>query len=385
MKLLILTCNTGEGHNSTSRAIKEEAERRGDTVDVWDALSFWPAGTNSFICNGQEFLYKYLPELFGQGYRIAESFSEKENKKREMGKKTSQGISPLAKIPSEKMYAKIIEENYDAIICSHIFASLMITEYRKRNLDLGGHIPTYLIATDYTCSPGANFSDIDGCFIPAEALKDEFVSLGVREELIIPVGIPVREDFYDKKDKNEAKTLLGLPSDRRVVLLMSGSMGCGPIAKTVESIVDALPSDCVLVAVCGRNERLLSQLTEMSRTRRNLMPVGFTKQIPLYMDAAELVVTKAGGLSSTEAGVKNLPVVFIDAIPGLEVHNRDFFVGRGYARYGNDPEEISAHIVELLSSAGTLEGMRAKMKKDFFHRSAKEILDMIHEKGIHKA
>ena len=78
LKILILTCNTGEGHNSTSRAIKEEAERRLDTVDVWDALSFWPVGTNSFICNGQEFLYKYLPELFGQGYRFAETVSEME-------------------------------------------------------------------------------------------------------------------------------------------------------------------------------------------------------------------------------------------------------------------------------------------------------------------
>ena len=376
MKILILTCNTGEGHNSTSRAIKEEAERRLDTVDVWDALSFWPVGTNSFICNGQEFLYKYLPELFGQGYRFAETVSEMENKRREQGKKIGQGLYPFAKIPSEKMCAKILEEGFDVVLCAHIFASLMITEFKKHNS--GYSIPTYLIATDYTCSPGANFSEIDGCFTPAEALEDEFVSLGVRKELIIPVGIPVREDFYEKKSKSEAKELLGLPSDRRIVLLMSGSMGCGPIAKTVETIINTLPDDCMLVAVCGRNERLLAQLTELSRSRRNLAPVGFTKEIPLYMDAAELVVTKAGGLSSTEAGVKNLPVVFIDAIPGLEVHNRDFFVNHGYGRYGNSPEEISSHIVDLLSSPEALEGMRKKMQRDFFHHSAREILDKVH-------
>ena len=377
MKILILTCNTGEGHNSTSRAIRDEAERRGDSVDIWDALSFWPAGTNSFICNGQEFLYKYLPELFGQGYRFAETVSEMENKRREQGKKTNQAISPFAKVPSEKMCARILDEGFDVILCAHIFASLMITEFKRHNSSF--NIPTYLITTDYTCSPGANFSDIDGCFTPAEALKGEFVGLGVREDLIIPVGIPVREDFYEKKSKDEAKAILGLPDDRRIVLLMSGSMGCGPIAKTVEAIIDALPSDCLLVAVCGRNERLLSQLTDLSRTRRNLYPVGFTKQIPLFMDSAELVVTKAGGLSSTEAGVKNLPVVFIDAIPGLEVHNRDYFVNRGYARYGNSPEEIASHISELLEAPDVLKNMRDKMRRDFFHRSAAEILDKVHE------
>jgi processive 1,2-diacylglycerol beta-glucosyltransferase len=107
--------------------------------------------------------------------------------------------------------------------------------------------------------------------------------------------------------------------------------------------------------------------------------VGFTKQIPLFMDSAELVVTKAGGLSSTEAGVKNLPVVFIDAIPGLEVHNRDYFVNRGYARYGNSPEEIASHIAELLEAPDVLKNMRDKMRRDFFHRSAAEILDKVHE------
>ncbi len=376
MKILILSCNTGEGHNSAARAIREEAEKRGDTVDIWDAMSFWPKATNKLIVDGQVFLYKNLPELFGLGYRFFEMFSEKENVRREKGKKPSPGFSPLAKKPSEKLRAAIIEGGYDAVICAHIFASLMVTEFRK---EYGREQPTYLIATDYTCSPGANFSNIEGCFIPSEGLRDEFVSLGTREELLIPVGIPVREEFYTAVDKDEAKRRLGLPQDKRIVLLMSGSMGCGPIERTVESIVKGLPEDCVLVSVCGRNERLLSRLRELSREYENLVPVGFTKRIPLYMDASELVVTKAGGLSSTEAGVKHLPVIFIDAIPGLEVHNRDYFVERGFAFYGEAPEDISDIISTLLGSPALLTSMREKMSAEFTHRSASEIIDILHD------
>lgn len=376
MKILILSCNTGEGHNSTAKAIKEEAEERGDTVEIWDALSFWPRGTNAFICQGQEFLYKNLPDLFGFGYRLFEKYSERENKKREKGKKPSPGFSPLAKKPSEKLHDKIAEGGFDVIVCVHIFASLMVTEYRKK---FGKEQPVYLIATDYTCSPGANFSDIEGCFTPAEGLTDEFISLGVKPEHILPVGIPVKNEFYVKNDKGATKDKLGLPSDKRTVLLMSGSMGCGPIAKTVESILTKLPEDCILVAVCGRNEKLLTQLKGLAEANSSLYPVGFTKKIPFYMDAADIIVTKAGGLSSTEAGTKNLPIVFIDAIPGLEVHNRDYFVSKGYAVYGNDPEDIALKISSLLNSPDTLETMRANMARDFTHRAATEILDILHK------
>ncbi len=376
MKILILSCNTGEGHNSAARAIREEAERRGDTVDIWDAMSFWPIATNKLIVDGQVFLYKNLPELFGLGYRFFEKFSEKENERREKGKKPSPGFSPLAKKPSEKLHAAIAERKYDAVVCAHIFASLMVTEYRKT---YGKEQPTYLVTTDYTCSPGANFSDIEGCFIPAEGLKDEFLSLGTREELIMPVGIPVREEFYYKLEKDEAKKKLGLPLDKRAVLLMSGSMGCGPIEKTVEAVLEKLPSDCILVAVCGKNEKLFESLKTIAQTKNDLHPVGFTKAIPVFMDAAELVVTKAGGLSSTEAGVKHLPIVFIDAIPGLESHNRDYFVERGFALYGDEPSEIADKISELLASEARLSEMKAKMQAEFTHRSAKEIVDILHE------
>ncbi len=378
MKILILSCNTGEGHNSTARAIREEAEKRGDTVDIWDAMSFWPKATNKLIVEGQEFLYKNIPELFGLGYRFFEIVSEKENIKREKGKKPSVGFSPLAKKPSEKLHKAILQGGYDAVICVHIFASLMVTEYRKT---YGKEQPTYLVVTDYTCSPGASFSDIEACFTPSEGLTEEFLSLGTKKELIIPVGIPVREDFYTKTDKNEAKAKLALPLDKRIILLMSGSMGCGPIEKTVNAVSQILPGDCLLVAVCGRNKKLLSSLNSLSKTAKNIVPVGFTKDIPTYMDASELIVTKAGGLSSTEAGVKHLPIVFIDAIPGLESHNRDYFVKRGFAFFGDTPDDIAEVIKTVLGSEPLLNDMRAKMTAEFTHRSAQEIVDLIHERN----
>ncbi len=377
MRILILSCNTGEGHNATARAIRLAAEAKGDTVEIWDALSFWPAGTNQFVCGGHVFLYKNAPELFGAGYRFFELVSEIQNERREAGKGKNAGkaISYLVKHPSEKLYEDICQGNFDAIISVHVFASLMLTEIRRQWGE--GH-PTYFVATDYTCSPGVHLSDFDACFIPDEGLIEEFVSQGIPQEKLLPYGIPVREEFYRAIPQAEAKAVLHLPFDKRIVLMMSGSMGCGPIAETVESILTTLPSDAVLVPVCGRNETLYTQLTALPQTGDSLFPIGFTDAIATYMDAADLIVTKAGGLSSTEAAVKHLPILFIDAIPGLESHNRDYFAKAGFARFGKSSKEIAEQIAFLLAHPPLLAAMREKLTAHFTHHAANEIVDYVH-------
>lgn len=374
MRILILSCNTGEGHNTTARAIREEAKKHGDTVDIINALSYWPSGTEKFLCEGQVFLYKNLPELFGAGYRFFELAAEKTSERLEAGKKQGQGMSLLLRGPAEKLYEELSEGEYDAIISVHVFASLMLSEIRRRH---GKEHPVYFVATDYTCSPGAGFSDYDYAIIPASELTEEFVSLGARRESLLPFGIPVNDVFYHALDRAEAKKRLGLPEDRRVVLLMGGSMGCGPIEKTVAATLESLPDDAILVAVCGRNERLLLRLQRLAQKNRKLYPVGFTREIATYMDAAELIVTKAGGLSSTEAAVKHLPIVFIDAIPGLESHNRDFFEEHGYAIYGSSPEEIASTVCDLLTDEARLVSMRRKMERSFSCHSAHEICEHV--------
>ena len=243
MRLLILSCNTGEGHNSTAKAIIQAAESDGAVCEMKDALSYWPVGTNSFICGGHVFLYRNAPELFGAGYRFFEVMSEKTNEKNQLREQKGKepvrnAILGLAKLPAEKLYADISAGDYDAVICVHVFASLMMTEIRRK---YGDSLPTYFVATDYTCSPGVNISDFNACFIPAEGLIPEFSGLGVKPEKLIPTGIPIRADFYTKLPADEAKEKLGLPKDRRIVLFMCGSMGVGPMKETVGLLLESMP------------------------------------------------------------------------------------------------------------------------------------------------
>lgn len=377
MRILILSCNTGEGHNSTAAAVRDVAEASGHEVEIWDALSFWPKGTNRFICSGHVFLYKHMPKLFGIGYRFFEMASEKGGEKIEEGNPPSNtGLTLLAKRPSEKLYKKICEKQFDVVVSVHVFSSLMMTDIRRYH---GNDLPWVFIATDYTCSPGVNACDFDHCFIPSPFLEAEFLSLGVKKELLRPTGIPVKQIFSTRIDQDEAKSKLHLPADKRIVLMMSGSMGCGPIEKTAEAILNILPDDTVLVAICGKNQKLYDYFTSLPQNQKTLFPVGYTKKVPFYMDAADLIVTKAGGLSSTEAATKHLPMVFMDAIPGLEVHNRDFFVNHGFALSGDKPEEIATAIADLLCDPERLAAMRRSMSDSFKGDAAEQILSVIEE------
>ncbi|MBQ4065522.1 MAG: hypothetical protein IJD10_05430 [Clostridia bacterium] len=212
---------------------------------------------------------------------------------------------------------------------------------------------------------------------PHRGLIEEFAAFGVPKEKILPTGIPVKREFYQRLPAAEAKARLGLPVHQKVTLLMGGSMGCGPLADTAKEILKVLPRDAVLVAVCGRNEKLYERLSALPETGSRLFPVGFTKEVAVYMDAAEVIVTKAGGLSSTEAAVKHLPIVFLDAIPGLEVHNRDYFVSRGFALFHDTPCGVAELVGRLMADDDEREAMRGRMAACFTHRSAEEMLERI--------
>lgn len=377
MNLLILSCNTGEGHNSSAHALAQYAQSQGSSCEIKNALSYWPAGTDRIICGGMVFLYKKMPGLYGTGYRILDISSLQKGSMNQSrirkGKKPVLGLPLTGMISCRKLYHDLCSGHYDAVLCVHTLPSLMMTEVRKKHPD--SCPPFYFVETDYTCHCGLNTSTADAFFIPSSRLQDDFASYHVDRSRLVATGIPVSEAFYERTEKNEAKRLLGLPEDRRMVLLMCGSMGCGPMEQIVRMVTDSIEKDTVLVAVCGRNEELLKTLQKDAP--ENLFPIGFTKQIPLYMDAAEMIITKAGGLSSTEAGTKHLPIVFIDAIPGQETRNRNFFAANGCARYCENAADLSSVVSDLLKNPEKLQKMRENLKQRFSHRSAKEIYDYI--------
>lgn len=364
MRILLLSCNTGEGHNSTAKAIMEVLEARGVECQLKDVLACLSPRFSKFICGWHSRLYRYAPRLSDASYRAME--------KKIGAEQEETPVYDILSLGAGKLWEMLMEGNYDAVICVHVFSGMMMTEVRRA---WGITIPCYFVATDYTCSPTVEQCDMDGYFIPARDLAPEFIAAGLPADRLIPSGIPVRQVFYHRGEQAQARQVLGLPEKGIIALIMCGSMGAGPMRKIVKELSERMPEGGTTVAICGNNERLREALEE--EKLRQLRVLGYTKEVSSYMEAADLIVTKPGGLSSTEAANKHLPMVFINAVGGCEAKNLDYFRGSGLAEGSEDADDVVALAVELAHSPEELEQQRERLEAAFCSNSAKEIADRV--------
>ena len=167
---------------------------------------------------------------------------------------------------------------------------------------------------------------------------------------MIAAGIPVRSTFYNHTEKADAKRLLGIRSNSKHLLIMCGSMGCGPIAKMMKQISKEMTEDIEVSVICGTNKRLFKRLSRRYKRKPHIHIIGYTNQMPLYMDSADLYLTKPGGISITEAAVKCLPMAFVNAVAGCEQYNMDFFLNMGAAITADTPKKLAVKSMKLLRS-----------------------------------
>lgn len=368
MRILMLSANTGEGHNSTAKALMEVLERDGATCDLRDTLACLSPGFSRFICSWHTRIYRHSPKLFDAGYETLERFGTDPDK--------TTMVYELLTMGAAKLWKMIVSGDYDAVICTHPFSGMMLTEVR-RTRDI--QIPCFFVATDYTCSPTVEQSDLDGYFIPAKSLEYEFVRAGLTAQRMIPYGIPVRQAFYRKSEKAEAREKLELPREGKVILLMCGSMGCGPMKKMALEMLPRLPQDAYLVAICGNNEKLYDAMWEMQG--KHLRVLGFTTAVADYMDAADLMITKPGGLSTTEAANKHLPMVLINAVGGCENRNFRYFLDNGCATGSDRTDEVIALACELAADDDRLARLRSALEAGFQQNSAELIAKHVMHEG----
>ena len=189
-------------------------------------------------------------------------------------------------------------------------------------------IPCVAVATDYACIPFWEETNCDYYVVPHKDLIPEFASCGIPEEKLLPLGIPVRPAFARPASKEDVRRHLGLPENAPLFLVMSGSMGFGKLAIFAAELSLRLKSGEHMVIICGNNKRIYTVLQKQFQNNPRVHILGYTNRVADYMDACDVIFTKPGGLTSTEALVKRIPIVHTAPIPGCETANRNFFVKR---------------------------------------------------------
>ena len=259
------------------------------------------------------------------------------------------------------------------MICVHLFPAMMMTELR---CSYGVRIPTYFVATDFTCSPGVGDLQVDGLCIPHRDLIPEFVTAGLPQERLFPTGIPVGRQFLHPESREEARRALDLPVDGRILTLACGSMGAGPLRTTAQKVAELMGPEDLLVTICGSNHRMYQQMqSDFFRLVDRVRVLGYTHEMFRYMYASDLLLTKAGGLTTAEAVAAGTPLLYLNAVPGCESHNIDFMTRHGCALAVSSDEELQPMLQGILSGAIDPRSMVAR-RADFPTASAAAVCDL---------
>jgi processive 1,2-diacylglycerol beta-glucosyltransferase len=250
---------------------------------------------------------------------------------------------------------RVIErERADAILCTHFLPVEALSPLRRSLA-----IPLFCVITDFGVHPFWAFPHVDRYFVASEATAEELAGHGVPRGRIEVSGIPTEPCFAQVLDRDECRRALGLDPGRPVVLVMGGGGGVGPLAELAELLV-ALEARPQVVVVCGTNEKLRARLLRMPAARaRALVVLGFSDEVDRLLTAADVVVSKAGGLTCSEALIKGTPLVVFRPTPGQEVRNAECLQREGAAFHADAIGAAAARVGALLADPATRAAVRA--------------------------
>lgn len=343
MKTLVIHATAGAGHKKAAEAIYNGLIAQGKQARLVDALDF----TNPFFKYSYPATYGFLvtkiPSIWGIFFKVLDQ----------------PFLQPLVRLVrriyngfnARRLEEFLIWEKFDCIVTTQ-FLSAEVCAYLKRTGKISSKV--ICVVTDFDVHRIWVNEGIDIYAAASKFTKEKLMSLGVAQEKVVITGIPTDAVFTKPVDVPALKRSLGLKEDIFTVLVATGSFGMGPI----EAIIDHLRG-LQIVVVCGHNKQLFDRLKPRASNNTHIM--GLVNNMHELMSVSDAMITKPGGLSISEALVKNLPMIFFSAIPGQETQN--IVVLKKYGASGDQMsvDEIARTIDLWNASPIELERMRENL------------------------
>lgn len=359
-KVLILTTSTGQGHNQAADSIIEAFDNTDFECIKHDFLVENKI-LNKIIVMGYEIFASKFPKLYGFFYKLTD--------KNYINTSNTFLFLPIIK----KLSSYIDKEKPDIIIGTHPFTVDIITYLKSRGLN----IPFISVITDFKAHYTYINNLVDSYITASESTKDYLVSQGIKESIIFPIGIPIKSNFYNKNEEVSAIKDDGYFN----LLLMSGSMGLNNISYVLDELLKN-ENKLRITVVCGNNEVLKNSLlakTKHNYPNKKLHILGFSNDISSLMDYCDVLISKPGGLTSTEAIVKNIPLIIPFAIPGQELDNTEFLISNNYAYSLKKYKEINDIVNMLIAHPDKLITIKNNLKELSSSYSKSKIVDICNE------
>jgi len=349
-RVLFLFSDTGGGHRSAFQAIQDAMKiRYGDAVD-FDAVDVlreckWPLNKQPElyprVVNTSKLLWALMYHSFD-------------------GKRRTGLARRLIYRNNRRILRRIVSEHpADVVVCTH---SVIGNPTFRAFLTLDERPPFLTVVTDLVTTPSFWYDPrVDHCFVPTETAYRRGLRLGMSPSQMQITGLPVNPHFINSiTSKERARKEFGFDPVLPAVLIVAGSEGMGSIHKMVAAL-DAQPLAAQLIVVCGRNQELKSRLEDRVWNNRHCI-FGYVtnhREMPRIMAASDIIVTKAGPSTISEAAIAGLPMIISDRIPGQETGNVRLVTENQAGIYLPKPEKVAERIVEWLGEGPEMLGRRA--------------------------
>lgn len=333
--ILILTASFGSGHSSVSKAITEYVHSHDSTliIKTKDLYEIINPLFNKSMYKGYELLVRY-------GYKVYNYEYYRKNNNQNL-----RNVYTSSKRSLNKLDKYINEVKPGLIISTFPSCSGYISRYKKMYEKT---IPLVTCITDVVDSDEWLYDETDIYFVAVEEIKNRLINKGVNKDKVMTTGIPIRSNFIVHKNKTHIKEALGFAKEDKVILIMGGSLGIIPEDEAFYKWLKKY-NKLKVVILTGKNKKLFKKLNKYNKIK-NIQVIDYTDKVADFMKAADLLITKAGGISLFEAIASKLPFIVYNAILGQELENCKFIKKHHIGLVSPTMELLKSTINEMLSN-----------------------------------
>jgi processive 1,2-diacylglycerol beta-glucosyltransferase len=361
-RLLLLYATAGDGHRRAAEAVADQLRLRGAQVGLLDAVPFTHPIFRAIYVGGGLNLIIRLPRLYHAAYRLTDRSS--------IDRVLRGPRSRAQQLSTRSLLHAITAFQPDAIICTHFLPAELCAGWRQSDQIT---VPVYTVVTDFEPHRLWQHPALNGyCVATAEA-ADRLVADGIDRSIIQVTGIPIQAEFASLPDRVTAKTRLQLDPDRSLLLLMGGGLGIGGIDLLTRALVQR-PIDSQVAIITGHNRSLRRRLRQQAP---HWIVRGFVGNMPDWLAAADVVISKAGGLAASELMAAGVPTIIPPSLRGHETSNANYFSACGAAIKADSIPGAIDQAEALLQDAALQHQMRSAALSFARPRAAEDVAEFV--------
>lgn len=365
-KILILTGRFGEGHMQAAKAIEEAAKLEYSSLQTvvvdfmeWAHPSLFPV-THYVYMKG----IKTFPQLYGYLYQ-----------KTYQSNPFSKKLNAVFSLGMRKMLQLLAAEEPAVVVSTYPFASSVLSKLKENNLT---NIPLVTVITDHTHHSYWLYPHTDHYIVGSRETKEKLLRLGIPATKISSTGIPIRRRFLQEKDRDLLLEKYNLVKTKPTIAIMGGGEGLIGKGLLDRETLDQFPEELQILILCGHNQKLRERLgAVLADSKHQIQLLGYIEQIDEIMTISDIMITKPGGVTTSEAVAMRLPMLLYKPLPGQEQDNAGYLTSAGVALEVSSLSSLSHVLEELLSNPVKADKMKQNCRRIENQNSSSLALEVI--------